>query len=320
MNLIDQILEQSKVLKKRIVLPETDDPRTLSAIKRITDEGIADIVLIERSDVQISYEIRNRCQIFDPQSSPDMERFVEYLVERRQHKGMTESKARKVFENPLYVAAAMVAFDVADGCVAGAVNTTADVLRAGIQIVGVKKGSALVSSTFLMSLPDGRNFTFGDCAVNPYPDEKQLASIAIDSAETHHKLTGEEAKVAMLSFSTKGSAQHDRVTLVREALEIARTARPDLSIDGELQLDAAILEAIGKKKAPGSAVAGHANVLIFPNLDAGNIGYKLTERLAGASATGPIIQGIAKPFNDLSRGCSADDIVNTVAVCSLLAQ
>jgi phosphate acetyltransferase len=213
----------------------------------------------------------------------------------------------------------MVGEGDADGCVTGAATTTADVLRAALYCIGLAPGTSTLSSAFLMEFPEGRVFTYGDCAVVPYPDAKQLAEIALSSAKTHHQLTGETPRVALLSFSTKGSATHERVDLVREALAIAKERDPQLMIDGELQFDAALLPAIGQRKAPGSDVAGQANVFIFPNLDAGNIGYKMTERLAGATATGPIIQGLAKPMHDLSRGASWEDIVNTVAVSAVQA-
>ena len=212
----------------------------------------------------------------------------------------------------------MVSAGYADGCVAGSVSTTGDVLKAAIQTIGLKKGSNVVSSIFLMSFPDGKVFSYGDCAVVPYPTSDQLATIAFDSAVSHKLITGAEPKVAMLSFSTKGSAQHERVELVQQAFEKLKEYNIDFAVDGELQFDTAFVESIGKRKAPNSEVAGNANVYIFPNLDAGNIAYKITERLAGATATGPIIQGLAKPMMDLSRGCEWDDIVNTACVCSLM--
>ncbi|MEN9839895.1 MAG: hypothetical protein RL177_1374, partial [Bacteroidota bacterium] len=233
--------------------------------------------------------------------------------------GLTLDAARTLATDPLYFASLMVGEGDADGCVTGAATTTADVLRAALYCIGLAPGTSTLSSAFLMEFPDGRVFTYGDCAVVPYPEAKQLAEIALSSAKTHLQLTGETPRVALLSFSTKGSATHERVDLVREALAIAKERDPQLMIDGELQFDAALLPAIGQRKAPGSDVAGQANVFIFPNLDAGNIGYKMTERLAGATATGPIIQGLAKPMHDLSRGASWEDIVNTVAVSAVQA-
>jgi phosphate acetyltransferase len=236
----------------------------------------------------------------------------------RKHKGMTIEQAREVLKRDIFFGAMMVKEGMADASVSGSFATTADVMRASIQIVGMPEGISIVSSFFLMTYPD-RVYSFADCAVNPNPTAPQLADIAISTAINHQKLTGEEPRVAMLSFSTKGSAEHELVDKVREALKIAKEKRPDLKIDGEMQFDAAIVESIGKKKAPGSEVAGKANVLVFPDLQAGNIGYKIAERLGGAQAIGPVSQGLKKPFFDLSRGCSVDDIVNTAAIACLMA-
>jgi phosphate acetyltransferase len=230
--------------------------------------------------------------------------------------------ARVAMTDVLYYGAMMVRRGDADGGVTGAANATGDVMRAAIQAIGLAEGIKVVSSIFLMVMPDPdkRVFTFADCAIVPQPDAEQLASIALASAQTHNALTGEEPTVAMLSFSTKGSAKHDDVDKVIQATELVKKANPALKVDGELQLDAAIVEKVGRKKAPESDVAGHGNVLIFPDLDAGNIGYKLTQRLAGADAIGPIVQGLAKPFFDLSRGCSAEDIVKVSAICGVVAR
>jgi phosphate acetyltransferase len=218
----------------------------------------------------------------------------------------------------LFFAAMMVTENMADGSVAGSASATADVMRAGIQCIGMPEGISIVSSFFLMLFPD-KNYSFADCAVVPDPDEKQLADIAISTADNHRKLTGEEPFVAMLSFSTKGSAKHEVINKVLNTTALVRSKRPDINIDGEMQFDAAVIEAIGKKKAPGSNVAGKANVLIFPDLNSGNIGYKIAQRWGKAEAVGPIIQGLKKPFFDLSRGCSVDDIVNTAAIAALMS-
>lgn len=306
MSLIQTLRARAASLPKRIVLPEAHDDRTRRAADFLASNGICEPILVGPGGV-------------DPSTSPNLERYAQRLHIRRQAKGLTLDAARTLATDPLYFASLMVGEGDADGCVTGAATTTADVLRAALYCIGLAAGTSTLSSAFLMEFPDGRVFTYGDCAVVPYPDSKQLAEIALSSAKTHHQLTGEVPRVAMLSFSTKGSAAHERVDLVREALAIAKERDPELMIDGELQFDAALLPAIGQRKAPGSSVAGHANVFVFPNLDAGNIGYKMTERLAGATATGPIIQGLAKPMHDLSRGASWEDIVNTVAVSAVQA-
>lgn len=322
MNLIQRIRQEASKRVRRIVLPESQDLRTLQAAEYLTSEGICSVLLIgDKSNITadaVRYNLNiDGVEIINPEESPHFLKYVSTFYEKRKAKGVSESQAKKTVSNQLYFGASMVAHGDAHGCVAGAVNTTGDVLKAAFQVIGMRKGSSVVSSVFLMSLQDGRNLTYGDCAVVPYPDSDQLASIAKDSAVTHNQLTGEQPKVAMLSFSTKGSANHQNVDLVRNALEIVSRKYPDLLIDGELQFDAAIVPEIGARKAPGSAVAGNANVFVFPNLDAGNIAYKITERLAGATATGPIIQGLNHPMNDLSRGCSWEDIVNTVCVTCL---
>jgi len=306
MSLIQTLRTRAASLPKRIVLPEAQDDRTRRAADFLASNGICEPILVGPGGV-------------DPLTSPHLERYAQRLHIRRQAKGLTLDAARTLATDPLYFASLMVGEGDADGCVTGAATTTADVLRAALYCIGLAPGTSTLSSAFLMEFPDGRVFTYGDCAVVPYPDAKQLAEIALSSAKTHHQLTGETPRVALLSFSTKGSATHERVDLVREALAIAKDRNPELLIDGELQFDAALLPAIGQRKAPGSNVAGQANVFIFPNLDAGNIGYKMTERLAGATATGPIIQGLAKPMHDLSRGASWEDIVNTVAVSAVQA-
>lgn len=317
MKTIDRIRKSASEKEKTIVLPRSSDERVLRAAEYLTANGICEVILIknEGSDIPLDSGL----VWIDPSKSENLERYTEAFFEKRKHKGLTIDEARNIIADPLFYAASMVAEGDADGCVAGSVSTTGDVLRAAIQTIGLKQGSNVVSSIFLMSFEDGKVFSYGDCAVVPYPDAGQLASIAIDSANTHFALTGNDPKVAMLSFSTKGSARHERVELVQQALQLAQTKAPELNIDGELQFDAALLDSIGSRKAPGSSVAGDANVFIFPNLDAGNISYKITERLGGATATGPVIQGLAKPMMDLSRGCSWEDIVNTACVAALLS-
>tara|TARA_R110000868_G_scaffold304437_26_gene565473 strand:+ start:7161 stop:8111 length:951 start_codon:yes stop_codon:yes gene_type:complete len=316
MNILDQIRNKASKSLKTIVLPRSSDERVLKAAHFLSQEGLCNVVLIHNENIGF---VSDSIQVIDPITSNNLEKYAIAFYEKRKHKGLTEEQAKEIVKDPLFFAASMVAEDDADGCVAGSISTTGDVLRAAIQTIGLKQGSNVVSSIFLMSFDDGKVFSYGDCAVVPYPTSDQLATIAIDSAVSHLALTGEEPKVALLSFATKGSARHERVDLVEEALELAKEKNPLLKIDGSLQFDAAYVDSIGKKKAPDSEVAGKANVYIFPNLDAGNIGYKITERLAGASATGPIIQGLAKPMMDLSRGCSWEDIVNTSCVAALMS-
>jgi phosphate acetyltransferase len=325
MDLITKIRAEASKKHKTIVLPESHDIRTLKAAEFLTQNKICSVVLIGSEHTILSEAKSNQINlsgvsIVDPHSSIKYSGYVETFFEKRKSKGVTEQQAQKIMLNELYFAASMVSHGDADGCVAGAVNTTGDVLKSAFQVIGMRKGSSVVSSIFLMTLNNGRTFTYGDCAVVPYPDADQLASIATDSAITHRQLTGEEPKVAMLSFSTKGSATHTQVDLVKNAMDIATRKHPELQIDGEMQFDAAFVPEIGSRKAPESTVAGMANVFVFPNLDAGNIAYKITERLAGATATGPIIQGLNFPMNDLSRGCSWEDIVNTVSVTCLQSQ
>jgi phosphate acetyltransferase len=326
MGLLERIRKKASGRNKKIVLPEGDDDRMLQAAERLVQDAICQVVLLDESE---SVHGRARkmgldlsgVEILIPSSSSQAELFTEKFFEIRKHKGINRKEAGDTVTKPLYFGAMMVREGIVDGSVAGAVHTTGDVLRAGIQCIGLAEGINTVSSIFLMVVPDrDKPLTFADSAVVPEPDPDQLASIAIASAETHRRLTGDEPVVAMLSFSTYGSADHPMVDKVREGLRLAREQAPDLVIDGELQLDAAIVPAVGAKKAPESPVAGKANVLIFPDLNAGNIGYKLTQRLAHAEAIGPIIQGLRKPANDLSRGCNVDDIVNVTAICCLLAE
>jgi phosphate acetyltransferase len=313
MNIIESIrLEASKKFKT-IVLPRSSDPRVVKAAEFLLEHKYCNPILLDNG-----IEVETKVPVINIENNPKLEEYASKFFDKRKHKGITYEEALITVKDPLFFASSMLAEGDADGGVAGSVSTTGDVLRAAIQTIGLKEGSKVVSSTFLMSFDDGRVFTYGDCGVVPYPTTEQLASIAVDSADTHSKLTGIEPRVAMLSFSTMGSARHERVDLVTEALNLARAQNPSLDIDGELQFDAAYVESVGKRKAPDSKVAGKANVFIFPNLDAGNISYKITERLGGATATGPIIQGLAKPMMDLSRGCNWVDIVNEACVASLL--
>lgn len=314
MNFIQDIRNRASQSPKKIILPRSSDERVIKAAEFLKKNKLAHPILVRNEEDALPKGI----EVVDPVSDERLSVYASSFYERRKHKGITEAESLELVKDPLFFAASMLAAGDADGAVAGSVSTTGEVLRAAIQTIGLKKGSNVVSSVFIMSFKDGRVYTYGDCAVVPYPDVQQLATIALDSAQTHQKVTGNKPKVAMLSFSTKGSAEHERIDLVRNALEIVKSHNPTFPVDGELQFDAATVPVIGKRKAPGSEVAGQANVFIFPNLDAGNISYKITERLAGATATGPVIQGLAKPMMDLSRGCSWEDIVNTACVCALM--
>lgn len=329
MDFMSRMKEMAKSDRKRIVLPEGEEIRNLTAASTIHKEGYADIVLLGNEDRIREEAGKNGLDIegitiVDPAGSKDFERYANEFFELRKKKGVTEEAAREVMKDPMYFGTMMVKTGDADGMVSGAVHTTGDLLRPGLQIVKTAPGINVVSSFFLMQtktqLGEDGTLLFADCAVNPMPDEDQLASIAISTADTAKNLMGFEPRVAMLSFSTKGSADHEVVTKVQNAVKKAKEARPDLNIDGELQADAALVESVGKQKAPGSPVAGKANVLVFPDLQSGNIGYKMVQRFAGAEAIGPICQGFAKPINDLSRGCDAEDIVNVVCITCVQAQ
>ncbi|MEE1314121.1 MAG: phosphate acetyltransferase [Lachnospiraceae bacterium] len=329
MSFIDVIKERAKQSKKTIVLPETDDIRTLQATQTILAEGIADIILVGKKEAILAKAEGldlSGAQFIDPETTDRLSAYIDCLCEARKSKGLTPEDAKEILlSNPLFFGAVMVRIGDADGMVAGAVSSSANVLRAALQVVKTAPGTKIVSAFFLMVVPDcdmGANgtFIFADCGLNQNPNSEQLAAIAGSSAETFRSLVGEEPRVAMLSHSTVGSAKHADVTKVAEATAIAKKEYPDTLICGELQLDAAIVPEVAASKAPRSEVAGKANVLVFPDLDAGNIGYKLVQRLAKADAYGPVTQGIAKPVNDLSRGCNADDIVGVVAITAVQAQ
>lgn len=329
MGFIDEMKAKARANKKTIVLPESEDERTYKAAEAVLKEEIANVVIVgseeEVAKNKGSYDISG-AQIVDPATSDKTEAYIAKLVELRQKKGMTEEQAREILlTNYLYYGVMMVKMKDADGMVSGACHSTADTLRPCLQILKTKPGTKLVSAFFVMCVPDceyGENgvFVFADCGLNQNPAPEELAAIAESSAESFRMLVGAEPKVAFLSHSSKGSAKHADVDKVVEAVKIAKETNPDLMVDGELQLDAAIVPSVGESKAPGSPVAGHANVLVFPDLDAGNIGYKLVQRLAKAEAYGPMTQGIAAPVNDLSRGCSAEDIVGVVAITAVQAQ
>ncbi len=325
MDFLTGIKEKARALQKVIVLPETEDTRTLDAAAITLSEGNAKVILVgDKAKVMPTTDKDlTGAMWINPADYEKLDEMVNTLYELRKSKGMTMEEAKRLLtEDFLYFGVMLVKMGIADGMVSGACHSTADTLRPSLQILKTAPGTKLVSSFFIMVLPDaeyGHNgvFVFSDCGLVQNPSAEELAAIAGSSAQSFKALVGAEPIVAMLSHSTMGSAKHDDVTKVVEATKIAKANYPDFAIDGELQLDAAIVPSVGGKKAPGSAVAGKANVLIFPDLDAGNIGYKLVERLAHAQAFGPVTQGIAKPVNDLSRGCSADDIVGVIAITAL---
>ena len=326
MALFDRLTKTAQENKQRIVLAEGTEPRTLTAADMIIRDGIADIILLGKPEevkakaAELSLSNIGKATIIDPTDTAFTEKYAQLFYELRKSKGITMEDARKTVLNPLYLGCLLIKNGDADGQVSGALHTTGDVLRAAFQVIKPKKGISVVSGAFLMMLPEGSPYgtdnilVFADCAVVPNPTAPELAQIAVSAAETAKCLAGIDPRVAILSFSTKGSAKHEMVDKVIEATKIAHEMDPTIKLDGELQADAAIVPSVGKSKAPNSEIAGTANVLVFPSLEVGNICYKLVQRLGGVQAVGPFLQGLAKPVNDLSRGCSAEDIYKTIIV------
>ncbi len=324
MDVLEELRNKARKLNRSVVLPEGDDDRTLQAAEQLQREGIVRPIVLggEQEILKRARELGldlDSVDIVDPTMAAYKGELADILYERRKYKGMTLDEARKLSLDPLYFGALMVKSGRAQGSVAGAAHSTGEVIRAALYCIGLAQGIKIVSSSFMMVMPDTKVYMYSDGAVVPDPDAEQLASIAVSAAAIHKALTGEEPVVAMLSYSTKGSAESPSIDKVRQATKIAQELRPNMRIDGELQVDAAIVPAIAESKAPGSPVKGEANVFIFPDLDAGNIAYKITQRLAGAQAIGPIVQGLEKPAFDLSRGCTAMDIVNVAAINAIIS-
>ena len=331
MNLLEHIVARAKSNKQRIVLPEATEERTLKAADRVLADDLADLILIGNPDelktLAAKWDLHNidKATIVDPLNNPKAEEYAELLAELRKKKGMTIEQARELVNNPLYLGCMIIKTEGADGQISGALSTTGDTLRPALQIIKCAPGVTCVSGAMLMlthehQYGDDGIIVMGDVAVTPVPTAEQLAQIAVCTAQTARSVAGiQDPRVAMLSFSTKGSAKHEVVDKVVEATRLAHELAPELKLDGELQADAALVPAVGEKKAPGSLIAGHANVLVVPNLEVGNISYKLVQRLGNALAIGPILQGIARPVNDLSRGCSIEDIYYMVAITACQA-
>ena len=331
MNLLEKISAKAKKINKRIVLPEGTSERTLKAADIILKEGIARLILLGNIDEINALEKKfgldlSKAEKIDPQNSPQKERYIQKLLELRKSKGITYEEAVKLIEQDIYYGPMMIYMGDADGEVSGAEHTTADTVRPALQIVKTAPGISVVSGAMVVitkkeNLGEKGVFIFADVAIMPNPTAEELAEIAVCSGDTARRIAGiENPRIALLSFSTKGSAKHEFADKVARATELAKTMRPDMNFDGEMQADAALVEAVGQKKSPGSPVAGFANVLVFPDLQSGNIGYKLVERLGDAEAVGPVLQGLGAPINDLSRGCSVMDIVNLVAITACQAE